>query len=82
MLSARPLPDWGLKAAPGPKATPFGARAGRGRRVRRPLAGAGPCTKRSTWFQARPLALQWLYRSCGLVKLGLAPKLVSSRREG
>jgi len=36
----------------------------------------------STWFRARPQALLWLYRSSGLVMLGLAVKLVLSRREG
>lgn len=35
----------------------------------------------TSWFQARPQALLWLYRSCGLVMLGLALKLVLSRRE-
>jgi len=36
----------------------------------------------SSWFQARPQALLWLYRSSGMVMLGLAAKLVFSRREG
>lgn len=36
----------------------------------------------SSWFQARPQALLWLHRSSGLVMLGLAMKLVVSRREG
>jgi threonine/homoserine/homoserine lactone efflux protein len=36
----------------------------------------------SSWFQARPQALLWLYRSSGLVMLGLAVKLALSRREG
>lgn len=36
----------------------------------------------SSWFQARPQALLWLYRSSGLVMLGLAVKLVLSRRDG
>lgn len=35
----------------------------------------------SSWFQARPQALAWLYRGSGLVMLGLAVRLALSRRE-
>jgi threonine/homoserine/homoserine lactone efflux protein len=36
----------------------------------------------SSWIQSRPQSLLWLYRSSGLVILGLAVKLALSRREG
>jgi threonine/homoserine/homoserine lactone efflux protein len=36
----------------------------------------------SSWFGQRPQALLWLYRSSGLIMLGLALKLAVSRREG
>jgi threonine/homoserine/homoserine lactone efflux protein len=36
----------------------------------------------STWFQARPRALLWLYRTSGVVMIGLAVRLALSRREG
>lgn len=35
----------------------------------------------SSWFQARPQALEWLYACSGLVMLGLAMRLALSRRE-
>jgi threonine/homoserine/homoserine lactone efflux protein len=35
----------------------------------------------SSWFRERPKALLWLYRSSGLVMLGLAVRLALSRRE-
>ena len=34
----------------------------------------------SSWFQARPAALVWLYRCSGLVMVGLAVRLALSRR--
>lgn len=36
----------------------------------------------SSWFQARPLALVWLYRCSGLIMVGLALRLALSRRAG
>lgn len=36
----------------------------------------------SSWFGQRPQALLWLYRSSGLVMLGLSVKLALSRRDG
>ena len=35
----------------------------------------------SSWFRSRPQALVWLYRSSGLVMLGLAVRLALTRRE-
>jgi threonine/homoserine/homoserine lactone efflux protein len=36
----------------------------------------------SAWFRSRPTALVWLYRSSGLVMVGLAVRLALSRRDG
>lgn len=35
----------------------------------------------SSWFQSRPRALVWLYRSSGLVMVGLAVRLALTRRD-
>lgn len=35
----------------------------------------------SAWFRARPTALVWLYRCCGVVMVGLAVRLALSRRD-
>ncbi len=35
----------------------------------------------SSWFAARPSALAWLYRTSGLVMIGLAVRLALSRRD-
>jgi len=35
----------------------------------------------SAWFRSRPAALVWLYRSSGVVLLGLAVRLALERRE-